>query len=102
VILSTAIAYGRGLRIKPPPLLAEFTSAQVAGVPILAIFVTLLAALLAVVLHRTVYGRTVVAIGQSQRAAGQMRRSSPASCTTESRRWARSSGCSPTRASTCV
>ena len=70
VILSTAIAYGRGLRIKPPPLLAEFTTVQVAGVPILAIFVTLLAALLAVVLHRTVYGRSVVAIGQSQRAAG--------------------------------
>ena len=70
VILSAAIAYGRGLRIKPPPLLAEFTTVQIAGVPLLAIFVTLLAALLAVVLHRTVYGRSVVAIGQSQRAAG--------------------------------
>ena len=31
VVLSTAIAYGRGLRIKPPPLLADFTTAQIAG-----------------------------------------------------------------------
>jgi len=70
VILSAAIAYGRGLRIKPPPLLADFTTAQIAGVPVLAIFVTLLAALMAIVLHRTAYGRSVLAIGQSQRAAG--------------------------------
>ena len=44
LVLSTAIAYGRGLRIKPPPLLAEFTTAQVAGVPVLAVCVVLLAA----------------------------------------------------------
>lgn len=69
VILSTAIAYGRGLRIKPPPLLAEFTTVQLAGIPLLAIFVTLLAGAMGVVLHRTIYGRSVLAIGQSLRAA---------------------------------
>jgi len=69
VILSTAIAYGRGLRIKPPPLLAEFTTVQVAGIPILAIVVTALAGAMGVVLHRTIYGRSVLAIGQSLRAA---------------------------------
>jgi len=69
VVLSTAIAYGRGLRIKPPPLLADFTTAQIAGIPVLAICVVLLAALMSVVLHRTVYGRSVIAIGQNQRAA---------------------------------
>jgi ribose transport system permease protein len=69
VILSTAIAYGRGLRIKPPPLLAEFTTVQVAGIPLLAIFVTVLAGAMGVVLHRTIYGRSVLAIGQSLRAA---------------------------------
>ena len=69
VILSTAIAYGRGLRIKPPPLLAEFTTVQIAGIPILAIVVTALAGAMGVVLHRTVYGRSVLAIGQSLRAA---------------------------------
>lgn len=69
IILSAAIAYGRGLRIKPPPLLAEFTTAQVAGIPVLAIAVTVLAAAMGVILHRTVYGRSVLAIGQSLRAA---------------------------------
>ncbi len=69
VVQSTAIAYGRGLRIKPPQMLADFTTAQVAGVPVLAIAVVLLAGLAAVVLHRTVFGRSVTAIGQSPRAA---------------------------------
>ena len=69
VVQSTAIAYGRGLRIKPPPLLADFTTAQIAGIPVLAICVILLAALMSLVLHRTVYGRSVIAIGQNQRAA---------------------------------
>lgn len=69
VVLSTAIAYGRGLRIKPPPMLADFTTAQIMGIPVLAICVVLLAAIMAVILHRTVYGRSVIAIGQNQRAA---------------------------------
>ena len=63
-----AIAYGRGLRIKPPLLLADFTTAQVAGVP---------CSPLRHPAHRrdgrgpapTVYGRWVVAIGQNIRAA---------------------------------
>jgi ribose transport system permease protein len=69
VVQSAAIAYGRGLRIKPPQLLADFTTAQVAGIPVLAVCVALLAAAMSVVLHRTVYGRSVTAIGQSPRAA---------------------------------
>ena len=70
LILSTAIFYGRGLRIKPPDLLADFTTARIGGVvPVLAVCVILLTALMSVVLHRTVYGRSVLAIGQSQRAA---------------------------------
>jgi ribose transport system permease protein len=69
LIQSTAITYGRGLRIKPPPALADFTTAQLAGVPILAVCIVLLAAVMGVVLHRTVYGRSVLAIGQNSRAA---------------------------------
>jgi ribose transport system permease protein len=69
LVQSTAIAYGRGLRIKPPPMLADFTTAQIAGIPVLAICIVLLAAIMSVVLHRTVYGRSVIAIGQNQRAA---------------------------------
>lgn len=69
LILSTAIAYGRGLKIKPPPLLAEFTTAQVLGVPVLAVTTIVFAGLMSVVLNRTYYGRSVLAIGQNMRAA---------------------------------
>ncbi len=37
IIQSMGISYGRGLQIKPPPAFADFTSAQVAGIPVLAI-----------------------------------------------------------------
>ena len=69
LVQSTAIAYGRGLRIKPPPLFAEFTTERVFGIPILAICIALLSVVMAVVLHRTIYGRSVLAIGQNPRAA---------------------------------
>ena len=69
LILSTAIAYGRGLKIKPPPLLAEFATAQVLGIPALAVVFIFFAALMSVVLNRTLYGRSVLAIGQNMRAA---------------------------------
>lgn len=69
LILSTAIAYGRGLKIKPPPVLAEFTTAQVLGIPVLAIVFAVFAFAMAVVLNRTIYGRSVLAIGQNMRAA---------------------------------
>jgi ribose transport system permease protein len=69
LILSTAISYGRGLRIKPPPLLADFATTRIMGVPLLAILVLALSIVLAVVIRRTIYGRTVLAIGQSPRAA---------------------------------
>src|SRR5690606_30629997 len=41
VVQSAAIAYGRGLRIKPPQMLADFTTAPVAGIPVLAISVAI-------------------------------------------------------------
>lgn len=69
LILSTAIAYGRGLKIKPPPLLADFTTAQVAGIPVLALVFIVFAYAMSVVLKRTIYGRSVLAIGQNMRAA---------------------------------
>lgn len=69
IVQSCAIDYGRGLRVKPPPMLAEFATARLVGVPVLAICVVVLAALMAVVLERTPYGRRVTAIGQNMRAA---------------------------------
>ena len=69
VFLSAAISYSRGLRIKPPALLADFTTWIVAGIPVLAVAGALLTFVMSVVLHRTVFGRTVTAIGQNARAA---------------------------------
>lgn len=69
VVLSAAISYSRGIRIKPPPMLADFTTWIVGGVPVLAVSVMLVTAAMSVVLHRTLYGRTVTAIGQNARAA---------------------------------
>ena len=69
LVQSVAIAYGRGIRIKPPPALADFTTAQVLGMPVLAICIIALAAFMELVLRRTLYGRWVTAIGQNIRAA---------------------------------
>lgn len=69
IILSTDIAYGRGLQIKPPPGFADFANLQFLGIPILALVGLLLALAAWAVLHRMRYGRSVLAIGQNMRAA---------------------------------
>ena len=69
VIQSADISYGRGLQIKPPPGFADFTNIQFLGVPLLAIIVMILAVVASLALHRSIYGRSVVAIGQNMRAA---------------------------------
>jgi ribose transport system permease protein len=69
LVLSTAISYGRGIRIKPPPQLAEFATTRIFGIPLAAVFVLVLSIVLAVILRRTVYGRAVLAVGQNPRAA---------------------------------
>src|ERR1700734_1844019 len=69
IIQSVDISYGRGLQIKPPPGFADFTNIVIAGVPLLAIITVVFAFGAGVVLHRTIYGRSVLAIGQNIRAA---------------------------------
>ena len=69
IVLSTAISYGRGIRIKPPPGLDEFATTRLLGVPLAAILVLALSIVIALVLRRTVYGRSVLAVGQNDRAA---------------------------------
>ena len=69
IIQSIDISYGRGLQIKPPPGFADFSNLQFAGTPVLAIGAVLLAIGAAIALQRTVYGRSVQAIGQNIRAA---------------------------------
>ncbi len=69
IVLSTAIALSHGIKIKPPTILASFTTMQIYGVPVLAIFAVALAMVMSVVLNRTIYGRSVLGIGQNMRAA---------------------------------
>lgn len=69
LILSTAISYGRGIRIKPPEPLAQFATAQVLGVPVMTLGVLVISLVMALILARTVYGRSVLAVGQNSNAA---------------------------------
>jgi ribose transport system permease protein len=69
IIQSIDISYGRGLQIKPPPGFADFTNLQFFGVPLLAILTVLFTIGAGIALHRMVYGRSVLAIGQNIRAA---------------------------------
>jgi ribose transport system permease protein len=69
VIQSIDISYGRGLQIKPPPGFADFTNIQIMGVPLIALFTVAFTICASTALHRTIYGRSVLAIGQNIRAA---------------------------------
>lgn len=67
--LSTAIWYNRGLRVKPPEALADFATGRIGVVPMLAIAVLVLTVIMHFVLHRTYFGRSILAIGQNEKAA---------------------------------
>lgn len=69
IVLSIDISYGRGLQIKPPPGFADATNIQILGIPLLAIIVLGFAIAAGIVLQRTVFGRSILAIGQNMRAA---------------------------------
>jgi ribose transport system permease protein len=66
---SLAIWSNRGLRIKPPEMLSEFTIGTTFGIPNVALVALVIAALSWVVLERSVFGRWVLAVGQNARAA---------------------------------
>lgn len=69
IVQSTAIWSNRGLRIKPPESLASFTTSDLLGVPNIAIVSILLAVAAWFLLEKSIYGRWISAIGQSQFAA---------------------------------
>ncbi len=69
IVQSTAIWTNRGLRIKPPSVLADFTTAYTFGIPNLAYIALGISVLAWVLLMRTTYGRRIAAIGQSLPAA---------------------------------
>jgi ribose transport system permease protein len=69
VLQSIAIAYSRGSTAKPAPVLLTFAGARVLGIPIISVLFILVAVAVAVALRRTVWGRSVLAVGQNHRAA---------------------------------
>ena len=69
IVQSTAIWYNRGIRIKPPALLAEFATASTLGVPNVALVAFAISVAAWVLLEKGIYGRWVSAIGQNMRAA---------------------------------
>ena len=69
LIMSTAISYGRGIRIKPPLPLSDFATLRYLGVPMVAVLVQLISILIYLLLTRSIFGRNVSAVGQSLRAA---------------------------------
>lgn len=69
VVQSTAIWSNRGLRVKPPESLAGFTTSDLYGVPNIAVVSILLAVAAWFLLEKSIYGRWISAIGQSQFAA---------------------------------
>jgi ribose transport system permease protein len=69
IIQSIGISYGRGLQIKPPPAFADFTTALFLSLPVLSLATVVFTVVMGLILHRTVFGRGVLAIGQNPRAA---------------------------------
>ncbi len=68
IIQSIAITQSRGMR-PPPQAIQHFASGRVFGVPNLAILALVLSVAIAVLLHRTVFGRNLSAVGQNPQAA---------------------------------
>jgi ribose transport system permease protein len=69
IIQSIGISYGRGLQIKPPPAFADFTTALFLSLPVLSLATVVFTMVMGLILHRTVFGRGVLATGQNPRAA---------------------------------
>jgi ribose transport system permease protein len=69
IIQSAAISYNRGIRIKPPQALADFTTATTLGIPNLAYLALLVSVVAWIALEKGIYGRWVSAVGQNMRSA---------------------------------
>ena len=69
IVQSAAIWTNRGLRIKPPEVLADFTTSSTFGIPNVAVVALGVSLIAWVLLEKSVYGRWISAIGQSMAAA---------------------------------
>jgi len=69
VVQSFAIWSNRGLRIKPPELLASFTTSSSWGIPNVTLIALLLSVICWVGLNKSIYGRWASAVGQNSFSA---------------------------------
>ena len=69
VVQSMAVAYSSGSTAPPSPALAHFTTMQIFDVPLIALVFVAVTIIVALVLQRSTFGRSVLAVGQSPRAA---------------------------------
>lgn len=69
IVQSTAIWSNRGLRIKPPEMLANFATGSTLGLPNMALVALAVSVAAWFLLERSIYGRWISAIGQSGPAA---------------------------------
>jgi ribose transport system permease protein len=69
VLESLTFVYSRISVAKPAPLLAEFTTGQVFGMPLVTLAVLVASIVLVYVLRRSIFGRSLFACGQNTTAA---------------------------------
>jgi ribose transport system permease protein len=69
IVQSLAIWSNRGLRIKPPEMLADFATSGMLGIPNITLVALVLSVLAWLLLEKSIYGRWISAIGQSMFAA---------------------------------
>jgi ribose transport system permease protein len=69
IVQSVAIWSNRGLRIKPPEVLANFATSGLFGIPNVALVALILSIVAWILLEKSIYGRWISAIGQSTFAA---------------------------------
>lgn len=69
IMQSITIAYSKTTTAKPPAILMHFALGRIAGIPLIAIVLIPAAALLGFIMARSVFGRNLLAVGQSERAA---------------------------------
>ena len=69
VFQSLAYNFGGDATLKPPAALSFFTALRVGGIQVMPLVVMVLTAIAVVLLRRTLFGRRLLATGQSERAA---------------------------------
>jgi ribose transport system permease protein len=69
IMQSITIAYSKTSPAKPPAPLMDFALGRILGIPWIAIVLIVAAVILSVIMSRSVFGRDLLAVGQSERAA---------------------------------